>query len=244
MVRSNFKTRNFMLELYPDNSVHSSAFDFIIKSDMTYIYILHHIKDIDGNEIVEGEGKPHYHLIICFENPVYASALAKKLGMISDLGEPDLQFIQAVRNLDDSLLYLTHVKYEDKEKYSFSDLHGSSFLIKKYETALYKYIEKKKITIREALWAVRTWINEQKGRISYDMFVKYLCSSPYVRFRNERLFYQLIEEHNYNCQTYKNMLEEYARSQIILNQRTYGRDIDDISHLEMTDEELERCVDL
>lgn len=91
MSRNNFKTRNFMLELYPDNAKHQAAFDFICSSDWQYCYILHHIVDLEGNEIVEGEGKPHYHLILCFENPVYATALAKKLGLVSDMGEADLQ---------------------------------------------------------------------------------------------------------------------------------------------------------
>ena len=160
MSRNNFKTRNFMLELYPDNSKHQAAFDFICASDWQYCYILHHIVDLDGNEIVEGEGKPHYHLILCFENPVYATALAKKLGLISDMGESDLQFIQACRSLDDSLLYLTHVKYQDKEQYSQYDIKGCKVLRSRYTAALFRYMENKRVTVRDFFVLCKAgWIN-------------------------------------------------------------------------------------
>ena len=160
MPRNNFKTRNFMLELYPDNSKHQSAFDFICSSDWTYCYILHHIVDLEGNDIKEGDGKPHYHLILCFENPVFASSLAKKLGLVNDFGEPDLQFIQACRSLDDSLLYLTHVKYQDKEQYSQYDIQGSKVLKNRYMSALFKYIEGKRVTVRDFFSLCKAgWIN-------------------------------------------------------------------------------------
>lgn len=160
MPRNNFKTRNFMLELYPDNVKHQAAFDFICSSDWIYCYILHHIVDLEGKDIMEGDGKPHYHLILCFENPVFASSLAKKLGLVNDLGEPDLQFIQACRSLDDSLLYLTHVKYQDKEQYSQYDIQGSKVLKNRYMSALFKYIEGKRVTVRDFFILCKAgWIN-------------------------------------------------------------------------------------
>lgn len=160
MPRNNFKTRNFLLELYPDNEKHQKAFDFVLASDWQYVYILHHITDLEGEEIKQGEGKPHYHMIICFDNPVFASALARKLDLLNDLGEADLQFIQPCRSLDDSLLYLTHVKYQDKEQYSQYDIKGSKVLRDKYMAALFRYIENKRVTVRDFFVLCRAgWIN-------------------------------------------------------------------------------------
>lgn len=236
MSRNNFKTRNFLLELYPDNQKHQAAFDFILASDFEYAYILHHITDIDGQEIMEGDGKPHYHVILTFINPVYASALARKLGLITDLGDPDLQFLQHVKDLDNALLYLTHVKYEDKEHYNPDEIKGSRFLRLRYDKAFVAWLQNKRITVREGLWAIRDYINHQNCRITADMFVRWIVRTPYLRFRNEKLVHQMIAEHNDKYQTYTNLLDQYARGQIELNRRSGMVAGSDIGHLEYHDE--------
>lgn len=236
MPRNNFKTRNFLLELYPDNQKHQSAFDFILASDFEYVYIMHHIVDIDGQEITEGEGKPHYHVILTFVNPVYASALARKFGLITDLGEPDLQFIQHVKDLDNALLYLTHVKYEDKEHYNPDEIKGSRSLRLRYDRAFVAWLQNKRITVREGLWAIRDYINHQNCRITADMFVRWIVRTPYLRFRNEKLVHQMLAEHNDKYQTYTNLLDQYARGQIELNRRSGMVSGSDIGHLEYHDE--------
>lgn len=235
-----------MLELYPDNEKHVSAFDFIVsdswskKNKPDYLYINHHIIDLNGDDILEGEGKPHYHMILSFENPVYASSLAKQLSLIQDSGDPDLQFIQAVRSMADSLLYLTHVKYEDKEHYSRDDLHGSRRLLSLYDKALIQYMEKKSVTIRDALWAFRWWVEQQKGIITADKLIRWLITTPYLKYRNERLLHQLISEHNSEvyAEHHTDKLSEIARGYITLNQNqgllAAGSDVVPI----LSDEEL------
>lgn len=231
-----------MLELYPDNPAHVAAFDFICSSDWVYLYILHHIIDIDGQEILQGEGKPHYHVIIIFDNPVYASALARKLGLIQDSGEPDLQFIQSCKNLNDSLLYLTHIKYEDKEHYSPDDLKGSRQLRKQYDRALFLWIEKKRVDVRTALIAFQDWVNHQHGVITSKMVVSWIVQTPYLKYRNERLFHDLINEHNAKCynERHSSRLQEISEGLHVLNrvqiEKVSGSDCE---YLEISDDELQ-----
>lgn len=208
----NIKTRNFMLLLYPDNPAHVKAADLIEgwnnpKRPIEYLSIMHHDYDIEGEEIREGEGKPHYHYIVCFKNPVYQSALAKKLGLLNDIGEPETQFVQPCRNLDKSLLYLTHVQYPEKEQYSPYDLRGSASLRSRYDKAFMDYMEKKKVTIREALWAFQDWVKHKNCPITSQMIVEFLVTTPYCRFRNERLLYDLVREHNEECYSWRNRRE-------------------------------------
>lgn len=236
MARNNFKTRNFMLLLYLDNEKHVKAFENICSSDWEYVYILHHIVNLEGDEILEGEGKPHYHVIITFPNPVSALALSARLGLLNDVGEPDFQFLQQIHNLNDSLLYLTHVKYEDKEHYNPDEIKGSRVLRSRYDRAFLSWCEKKKITIREGLWAIRDYINHQQCRITADMFVRWIVRTPYLRFRNEKLVHQMLAEHNDKFQTYTNLLDQYARGQIELNRRSGMVSGSDIGHLEYHDE--------
>lgn len=245
----NIKTRNFMLLLYPDNPVHVSAADLIEgwhnpKRPIDYISIMHHDYDIEGEEIKEGEGKPHYHYIVTFQNPAYQSAFAKKLGLLTDLGEPDVRFVQPCRNLDQSLLYLTHVQYPDKEQYSPSDLRGSPALISRYNRAFSIYLEKKKVTVREALWAFRDWVRHKKTPISAQDVVEWLVSSPYCRFRNERLFYEMVREHNEELSYHANRYKLFEISQGLdeLN-RKQGRLVCG-SDLEVTENEWDRLLEM
>ena len=249
MLRTNFKTRNFLFELYPDNSKHVAAFDYItggkIVKPHDWVYILHHITDLDENLINDGEGKPHYHLVLTFPGPVYASALAKRLGLVTDLGEPDYQFIQQIHNLDDSLLYLTHVKYPDKEQYSFYDIKGSQKLLRQYESAYFSWIERKKVTVREALWAFRDWVEHQTGVITAEKVVRWIVKTPYIRFRNEKLFHQMIADHNAKEYRHTDILDEYARGCIELNRRQRMISGSDIQALELSDSDYDQlCKDI
>lgn len=240
----NVKTRNFMLLLYPDNPVHVQAADYIEswhnpKRPLEYLSILHHDYDIEGEEILQGEGKPHYHFVCCFKNPAYINAFAKKLGLVTDLGEADPQFIQPVRKLDKALLYLTHAEYPEKEQYSPSDLRGSDTMISKYNRAFLLFMEKKKVTVREALWAFQDWVKHKNCPITSQMIVEFLVHTPYCRFRNERLLYDLVREHNEEIYSYRNRLEISRISEGLQELNRRQNRLVCGSELEITDSEIE-----
>lgn len=193
----NIRSRNFKLLLYPDNERHLRAMDIIQADYPCYIGIKHHLLAEDGKEILTGEGKLHYHYALCFENPVFQVALCKKLGLVRDDGDADTQFCREIKGrLSDFLLYLTHVKYDDKEHYQVSDLFGSPDLIKKTEIAILAY-QRKDCDMRDAVCGCLAWIELHTDKIiSWRSFAAWVVNTPYFRAANNSLVRLCIDEHN------------------------------------------------
>lgn len=111
----NTRQRHFELVLYDDNEVHK---DFI-KNDLPYftnVYILHDRDITDSGELK----KPHYHIIISFDNARTLSAVQKELDMI----EPNL--INAVKSLQAYVRYLIHLDTPNKEPYEIDEIKGNN----------------------------------------------------------------------------------------------------------------------
>lgn len=89
----------------------------------------------------------------------------------------------------------------------------------------FKFSEKQ-IDIRTALFAMNDWITcDMAGKIiqSSDI-IKWIVTTPYLRFRNERLFLSAIAEHNKSIWAALNRerMQDWGRSQIELNRRAVG----------------------
>ena len=118
------QSRNFKVLLYPDNSDHMKILDTLKSMFSEHIGILH-----DANE----ERKEHYHVGFKLEKPLELGTVCRKLGMVDELGLPDLQFIRVCDGrFDRFLVYLTHLDDCNKEQYAATELFGSSALISDY----------------------------------------------------------------------------------------------------------------
>ena len=135
------KSRHIKYLLYEDNDSHMQALEKIKADNFPYIGIRHHILDIDGNEITEDSGKPHFHIYQEYENPMFPTACAKRYGLFDDSGKVSTQFCRTVSGrFDNALLYLTHLNAPEKELYTESDLFGWSVLLRAYQTAALSFM--------------------------------------------------------------------------------------------------------
>lgn len=138
------KSRHIKYLLYEDNQQHMTVLEKIRSDDHAYIGIRHHIQDMDGQDIIDGEGKPHYHVYQEFSSPVYPAACAKRYGLLDDSGKVSTQFCRCVSgSWSNALVYLTHLNAPDKELYPDSDLFGWGLLLRKYAECALNFLKSK-----------------------------------------------------------------------------------------------------
>lgn len=190
---ADLQARNFKLLLYPDNPKHAEIMNSIPLFYPEHVGICHD-KTLDR--------KSHYHYLIHPVNdkgesvPVKVSSVCNKLGLLSDLGEPDLQFIRPVDGrYSQFLIYMTHLSEPDKEQYNASDLFGSSALISDYGRAATKWL-RQEFDMSDCIIAVLDWIQRQEGIIRMSYFARWICNTPYFKACGSSLVRCCIEEHN------------------------------------------------
>lgn len=176
-----FRSRSFMLLLYPDNEQHAQALD-IIKKSYDYASILH---NKDYNE--DGEfKKAHNHVLLRFNQAKWNTALANELGI-------DLNFIQEVKKFDNALQYLIHYNDKDKAQYSVDEVSGP------FRKKLVESINKIEKSEGEKVTELLTYITERPDYVSITEFAKFCAENGYwAEFRRSgSIFCKVIEEHNY-----------------------------------------------
>lgn len=185
----NFRTRTFTFELYEDNPRHIKCLE-LLKKGYSYAYIKHNrdVYDEDDEQLnhVRGElKKPHYHVILIFENARYKNALAKELDIEDNL-------IQKLDNVNQYIVYLTHRDYPQKAQYDISEFHGN--LLSRVFKALHQKIEEEDY-ILEVIDLIENL--SKKGYISYTSFIKTLCSYGYFKVyrRNLSIFERIFWEY-------------------------------------------------
>lgn len=200
------QVRNVKLLLYPDNEKHMEAFKMIPMFYPEYVGILHDKLP---------DRKPHYHILIHpiseeGQNiPVQIGTVCRKLGLINDLGEPDLQFIRPVEGrYSQFLIYMTHLSVPEKEQYNASDLFGSNALISDYGKTATKWL-RNEFDMSDCILAVLDWIQRQEGIIRMSYFARWICNTPYFKASGSALVRSCIEEHNYRI--YNSQRSEYMK---------------------------------
>lgn len=175
-----YRDRCHCLLLYPDNEEHSKALN-IIENSYDYACILHD-KDIsdDGNL-----KKPHFHVVLRFQNAVWSSSICSELGI-------ETNYIQKARNLPNALLYLIHANDPDKVQYNISDVKGC---LKK---RLVQELTKINKTESEKVTELFDFIESMAEPISVSQFSRYCASMGYwSEFRRSgTIFMKILEEHN------------------------------------------------
>lgn len=176
-----FRARNFNLVLYDEDETHKKALDYIQKN-YDYAMILHD-KDIDD---LTGEiKKPHYHVVLRFQNAKWNTSLAEDLGITQN-------YIEESRSLKRSLLYLIHFYDEDKYQYKLNDVDGP---LRKRLEEIIKNGEK---TENEKMQELIDFIDNFDSEILIPQFIRYCVGIGYtdVVRRDFNLLCPIIEEHN------------------------------------------------
>lgn len=110
---NNYRGRNHKLLLYPEDSTHVSALDYI-QNNFNYVAILHDKdKDTDGNI-----KKAHWHVLLCLPNDRFLSALSKTLDITPN-------YIRKCEDKNIFARYLLHLDDTDKYQYDKSELFGN-----------------------------------------------------------------------------------------------------------------------
>lgn len=197
-INENPRSRDFLIELYPDNESHISVLEKLQES-YNYVGIVHNKdvyekerKDDDGN-IVNSIGdvkKEHMHIIVSFSNQRYLNGVAKEL-------ELDKRFIQKVDSFKKVSRYLIHLDNEEKAQYTLDEIFGSLDLcnkVKKFCTEEYSItnIICELVDYLDSLERVVT--NGEIARVALSM--GYIAQ--YNRFKS--VFNDLVYEHNENVQ--------------------------------------------
>lgn len=180
---NNERSIHWALVLYPsEDSSHKSALDFIINNYSKFAYIKH-----DKDLLEDGSlKKEHYHIVISFTNYRWRNAIATELGITEN-------YIEKIRNLENSLKYLIHYNNLSKYQYSIEDVQGT--LRQKLEN----YINSQDKTESEKVLELIEYIEKQPNFLKLSTFIRFVCDSNLydIYRRSATTFIRLIEEHNY-----------------------------------------------
>lgn len=190
----NPRSKNFLIELYPDNAEHIAVFDKLNKSYNT-VGILHN-RDVydkerknEAGEIVNGIGevkKEHYHIIVSFDNQRYLNGVSKEIGL-------DKRFIQKVDSFKTISRYLIHLDNEDKAQYTLDELFGTPDMIAKVK----KFCDEEK-SLTNIAFELMHIIDTTDDYISEGQLFRIVCSLGYCSFYNrvQRGLNAVLYEHN------------------------------------------------
>jgi len=175
-----FRARSFNLVLYEEDETHRKALDIIQKS-YDYAMILHD-RDIDSEGNIK---KPHYHVVIRFQNPKWSTSLATELGITEN-------YLEESRSLKRSLLYLIHFYDSDKYQYQLSDVSGS------LKSRLEEFTRNEGKSEGEKILEILEEIDNVNGYIKYSLFVRHIARIGYwdVLRRSSALILRYLDEHN------------------------------------------------
>lgn len=191
------RSRSFMLILYPDDDSHIKCLDSIINSEYKYAYILHD-KDINEDGTLK---KPHYHVVLYFDNARTISSVAKEF-FISE-NYIDVSY----KSYKYALLYLVHFSSDRsgnipdnqlintinsmKHRYDLNEVYGP------LQKTLLKLI-KQTITEEDSVLAIVSAVERQEKHITYSSFAKMICSLGLwsVYRRSALVFHEILKEHN------------------------------------------------
>ena len=175
-----FRARTFCLILYEEDETHLKALEKIKKS-YDYAMICH---DRDTNETGEVL-KPHYHVVLRFNNPKWNTALAEELEITEN-------YIEEARNLKRSLLYLIHFYDEDKYQYEIKDVSGP------LKTRLVEFLKTEGKTESEKILEIFEEIDNMDDNINFKAFCKHIAKIGYwdVLRRSSGLIIRYLDEHN------------------------------------------------
>lgn len=202
------RNRNWLLVLYEEDETHQKAIEKI-KTTYDYAMILHD-KDTDENGEIK---KPHYHVVLKFNNPKWNTALADELGIT-------LNYIEEPRSFKKSLEYLIHYNEPEKYQYSIDEVQGQM------KDMLLKFIQNDGKDENQKSSELFDYIHNYEGILEIGTFGRY-CQSVgmWDVFRRATLiFLKYIEEHNNKVYQREKALIDYND---VWSKEIYQIDIDE-----------------
>lgn len=197
------QSRHFKLLLYPDNPLHMQVLQALPVLFSEHLGILHNANP---------ERKEHYHVLLSVGDcPRKLGTVARQLGFVNDLGEPDFQFVRVCDGrIARFLVYLTHLDQPEKEQYSASELFGSSSLLADYGKAATKFL-RSEFDMADCVLACLDWIKcNHDNVITMTAFARWICGTPYFKASSSPIVRACIDEHNQRI--YNAYRGEYIRS--------------------------------
>lgn len=180
---NNERSTSWALILYPnEDEQHKSALDYIINNYSKYAFIKHDKDLLDTGELK----KEHYHVIISFTNYRWRNAIAEELNITPN-------YLEKIRNLENSLKYLIHFNNSDKYQYNIEDVQGT------LKSKLISYINTTDKSESEKVLELLDFIESTKGYIKLSSFIHYVCDNNLydIYRRSATTFVKLLEEHNF-----------------------------------------------
>lgn len=180
---NNERSIHWALVLYPnEDPTHKFALEYIQTNYSKYAYIMH-----DKDILEDGTPKKlHFHIVISFNNYRWRNAISTELGITPN-------YIEKIRNLENSLKYLIHYNNSNKYQYSIEDVKGT------LKHKLENYINSQDKTESEKVLELLSYIENYKGYLKLTDFIKYVCDTNLydIYRRSATTFVKLLEEHNY-----------------------------------------------
>lgn len=217
------KTRAYKLLLYPDNGQHMRILHTLQNHPVYkrfYVGIWHTLRDEKtGQEIMQGHGKKHAHIILNVENPIWWQSLCNNLGAdfrfcmpISVNIDNSGKFVKDGRgSVDRGYIYLIHLNAPDKEQYSTSDLWGAEEMIENAMRACDAFLMRN-MPMSQCVGMALDWIHSQPAYISWSAFSDWILKTPYFKAQSSPLVRAVLDEHN------KSALRDRARSKVASEQ--------------------------
>lgn len=184
------KSRLFCLLLYPEeNNAHQEALNCLFK--YYNVLAICHNQDVylydefdENGNLKHSSGelkKPHYHIMIQFQNARYISGVAKELDIEEHL-------IQKCSSFESYVLYMVHRDEPLKHQYVVSDLKGN--LIDKAVRIL-----ECPPTKEEQFFLIQDWILSHRDAKYYqlgDWVVSHGCFDIFMRYQSyfKEVFYE------------------------------------------------------
>lgn len=165
MNETTWKSKHFLVLLYPDNPEHLQTF-FLLRSKYNCAYIAHDKDVFDEEDLVDhpdrqlgAPKKTHWHVVVTFPNQKWNTSFAKEIKL-------ELRWIKKCDELRNGLRYLIHRDHPNKFQYEPEQVKGS--LTNKFITVL-----QDKTPEIEQVCLIMDFIDSYQGILSYTTLTKW-----------------------------------------------------------------------
>ena len=174
------RSRCYHLILYPDDTEHVKILD-LIENNYNYAYILHDKDTIGQTDEVK---KPHWHIILYFDNAKYLNSLAEELHI-----QPNYLRTEELKK---GLEYLIHKNNKNKYQYDIEEVFGP------LKENLNNYLNNSIETEKTSILLLFSLIDTFEGPITLEEFIPIVVKNNLWSFfrRSQLTWFNLIKEHN------------------------------------------------
>lgn len=167
--------------LYDEDNSHIDALNYIIDSNYSYAYILH---DNDFKDDTGELKKPHYHLILYFENARSIDSVCTELKIKNNYDVCDTK-----RN---ALEYLIHKNHKDKFQYNIDNVIGP------LKNDLIKYLNNDVSYETDSVLMIFDYIDSVNMSIPFNSFIRWVCKNNFwsIYRRSCTTFIKYLDNHN------------------------------------------------